>query len=87
MRRLVILRSIIWLKWMFLGKRILYSRIKPRLRHRIRSQCTLNMTPKVIYKTKGMVINGKLQDKDKTVMDQEEMIDHKTSDSLDKSLL
>ena len=45
------------------------------------------MTPKVIYKTKDMVINGKLQDKDKTVMDQEEMIDHKTSDSLDKSLL
>ena len=88
MRRLVILRSIIWLKWMFLGKRILFSRIKLPLRLHIKSNKYSWMDRKVIYTKKlDMVINGKLQDKDKTDINQEEMTCHRISDFLDKSPL
>jgi len=85
MKKLVILRSIIWSKWMFLDKKIHFCKTRHRLISLIkRKHISLHLN--LIFKMKSETpTNGKLQDKDKLIKIPEEM-HPMTLDFQDKNL-
>ena len=73
MKRLVILRSIIWSKWMFLDKKIHFCKTRHRLISLIKRNL-ISLHLNLIFKKKSEApTNGKLQDKDQLIKIPEEM--------------